>query len=111
MTAYAEALHLPLTGNRRVRMPSSRDTTLALCSSIHATRLSCLTASTTASQFFPSASAAGRPGAGAAAGPVAAGTLAGTAGLAGMWAWQARRAWPGGAMSRSAEAGALGRSA
>src|SRR6202008_250972 len=77
----------PSRGNRRVRIPSSRESTLALVSSIHATLLSRLTASRIAGQLCRSESTAAAAGAGAAwAGPAgagAAGAVADTGGRAG----------------------------
>ena len=49
VAAHAEGRTSPSRGNRRVRTPSSRESTLALRNSAQATRLSCLTVSTIAS--------------------------------------------------------------
>src|SRR6185312_13139724 len=74
----------PSRGNRRVRTPSSRESTLAWLSSIHATRRSCLTASRIASQLCLSVSAAGtRTGLGAGRAACGAGSGGSGAGRAG----------------------------
>ena len=72
----------PSRGNRRVRIPSSRESTLALVSSIQATLLSCLTASRIAGQLCRNVSTAEAAGAGA-AGAGATGAGADTGGRAG----------------------------